>query len=106
VNVEVHEMVKDATFTKMFGSLSSDLQEVFFSSRDQVRIFANKHRKWLRKDGFATFIPYKSSNGNLFVADVRVRGDGLLVYVYRFEDDDLWRAVSGHRLVVPQALVS
>jgi hypothetical protein len=101
VNVEVHEMVKDATFTKMFGSLSSDLQEVFFSSRDQVRIFANKHRKWFRKDAH-TFIPYKSANGNLYVAGALVRGGGLDVRVRRFGRDCVWSGEYGRRLVVPK----
>ena len=104
VDVEVYEMVRDATFTEMFGSPSSVLRRVFFSSRNQVRIFANKHRQWLRKGGFTTLIPYKSTNGNLFVAHVRVDGHGLNAYVDRFGYDNVWNAESCHRLVVPKQL--
>jgi hypothetical protein len=104
VAVEVYEMAEDATFTKMFGSLSSDLQEVYFSSRDQIRIFALKHRKWLRDDGFGTFFPYKSKKRNFFVAFVRVDGGGLRACVRRLGCGFLWYAECRHRLVVPVQL--
>ncbi|MFA5248134.1 MAG: hypothetical protein WC415_02720 [Patescibacteria group bacterium] len=103
VAVEVHEMVKDATFTKMIGSVLPDLQKVF-SSRDQIRIFALNHPKWLRGDGFATFFPYKSKKGNFFVADVNVRGDGLYAFVFRLGLDGVWHGESRHRLVAPSQL--
>ncbi|HTX87312.1 MAG TPA: hypothetical protein VMC41_04600 [Candidatus Nanoarchaeia archaeon] len=102
VGVEVYEMVEDATFTKIFGSLSSDLQKVCFFSRDQVKKFAKKYREWLREEGFATFFLYKSTNGNFFVARVHVDSGGLCAGVDRFGDGRVWRGESRPRVVVPQ----
>jgi hypothetical protein len=99
--VEVYEMVKNATFSQMFGSLSPDLQKVCFSSRAQVKEFVKKHRKWLRKDGYATFFLYKS-NDNYFVADVHVISAGLNAVVYRPGHDYVWDGVYRLRVVVPQ----
>ena len=101
INVEVHEMVKDATFAQMFGSLASDLQKLCFSSRAQIKRFVKKHRQWIKDDGRSTFFLYKS-NDQYFVADVFVGSGGLNVRVDRFEGVYLWSAESCHRVVVPQ----
>lgn len=99
--VDVHEMVKDATFAQMFCSLSDDASKLCLTQA-QIKNFVVKHRDWLRKDGYATFFLFKSK-GKVFVAYVYFHSDGtLVVSVYKFEDDDRWYAEICHRLVVPQ----
>lgn len=99
--VVVYEMVKDATFMQMFGSLSSDPRKLCLTQA-QIKNFVQKYRDWLRVDGWATFFLFESHN-NFFVAHVHVNSDGSLsVYVYRFGHSYVWRAGNRHQLVVPQ----
>jgi len=99
--VKIYEMVKNATFTRMFGSLSSDLDNICFT-QDQIIGFAKKHCGWLRSDGYATFFLFKSHE-IFFVADVLVYSRGeLRVDVFRFEDSNVWDAEDRLRLVIPQ----
>jgi len=101
--VQVHELVEDATFAKMFTSLSGDLDKLCLTQH-QIKRFCVKYPGQLSQSG-ATFFLFKL-NGEYFVAYVYVHDGGLYVYVNRFEYDFLWDAEYGHRLVVPQALVS
>ena len=97
----VYEMVKDATFTQMFGSLSSDLSNLCLT-QDQIIGFVKKHRQWLRSDGYATLFLFKSHEF-FFVAHVGVVSDGKLeVRVHRFVYSNVWDAGYRHRVVVPQ----
>ena len=98
--VQVHEMVKDATFAQMFGSLGTDLDKLCLTQH-QIKTFCEVHKEWLRKDGYATFFLFKVDE-QFFVASVDVRSDGLRVFVFRFEYDFVWDAVRLHRVVVPQ----
>ena len=98
--VQVHEMVKDATFAQMFGSLGADLDKLCLTQH-QIKIFCEVHKEWLRKDGYATFFLFKVDE-QFFVADVDVTSDGLNIYVCRFEGDGVWNAKYTHRVVVPQ----
>lgn len=99
--VAVYEMVKDATFAQMFGSLGADTQKLCLT-QSQIIGFVKAHRDWLRTDGYATFFLVRSK-GKFFVASVSfVDGGRLGVYVRRFEGDRAWSAVYRHRLVVPQ----
>ena len=98
--VDVHELVKDATFAQMFGSLGTDLDKLCLT-QSQIKNFCKKHPEWLRQNGYATFFLFKVK-GQFFVADVRVLSDGLVVDVPRFEHDYVWCAEYSHRLVVPQ----
>ena len=104
--VGVYEMAKDATFKKMFTSLSDDLDSLCLT-QSQIIDFCEKHRSHLRQDGYATFFLTKkdfekpATEDNLFVARVRVRSDGLRVDVSRFGDASVWDAGYRHRLVVP-----
>lgn len=99
--VQVHELVKDATFSQMFGSLSNDLDKLCFTQA-QIKNFVKKHRNWLRTDGYATFFLFKSHN-HFFVAYVRLYADGgLEVNVRRFEDFVVWGAELRPRVVFPQ----
>ena len=93
-------MAKDATFAQMFGSLKADLDKLCLTQH-QIKTFCEKHQNLLRADGYGTFFLFKGE-GQFFVADVRVRSDGLRVYVYRFGYDFVWHAGGRHRVVVPQ----
>lgn len=101
--MQVHELIQDATFAKMFGSLGTDLNKLCLTQH-QIKTFCKKHHNWLRTNGYATIFLFKENN-EFFVAGVIVRSEGLLVYVYRFEDDDVWRAGHRHRVVAPQLTV-
>lgn len=99
--VEVYEMVKDANFVQMFGSLSTDL-DTLCVTQSQILNFIAKHRGMLRTEGYATFFLFKSGE-NFFVAFVGFAGGGSLeVYVRRFEYGGVWGASNRHRVVVPQ----
>lgn len=98
--VAVHELVQDATFAKMFGSLGIDLNKLCLTQH-QIRVFCENHSKWLRTDGYATLFLFKE-NEEFFVARVYVLSCGLSVYVFRFGRDRVWDAAYQHRVVVPQ----
>ncbi|MBU4142712.1 hypothetical protein KJ590_01785 [Patescibacteria group bacterium] len=99
--VGVHEMIKDAAFSQMFGSLSSDVRKLCLTQH-QIKNFVKKHRKWLRTEGYATFFLFESK-GQFFVAGVRFHAVGSLhVLVYRFGLAHVWRAEHRHRVVVPK----
>lgn len=99
-SVQVHELVKDATFAQMFGSLGTDLDKLCLTQH-QIKLFCEVHKDWLRKDGYATFFLFKVDE-QFFVALVLVDSDGLYVSVYRFENVCVWDAGYSHRMVVPQ----
>ena len=99
-DTEVYEMAQNAKFSELFGSLSTDLDRLVFTD-DQVVTFCEKHRDWLRTDGYGTFFLLKDGD-QFFVAYVYVyvRGE-LEVRLYHFENASVWRAGGQHRVVVP-----
>jgi len=99
-SVQVHELVKDATFAQMFGSLETDLDKLCLSQH-QIKLFCEVHKDWLHKDGYAIFFLFKVDE-QFFVASVYVHSGGLYVSVHRFERDGVWDAGYSHRMVVPQ----
>lgn len=101
--VEVHELVEDATFVKMFGSLGGDLNKLCLTQH-QIKTFCEKHSHFLRTDGYATFFLFKEDE-QFFVAYVGVYSSGLYVHVYRFEHDRVWNADYRDRVVIPQLTV-
>lgn len=99
--IEVHELATDATFAQMFGSLNKDVKKMCLSQH-QILNFVQKHRGWLRTDGYATFFLFESY-GPFFVADVYFRSDGELdVDVYEFDNPRVWHSECRHRVVVPR----
>lgn len=98
--VQVHELVQDATFAKMFGSRGTDRNKLCLTQH-QIKTFCEQHSDWLRTDGYGTLFLFKENN-EFFVAGVGVSSDGLFVFVYRFEYDDVWSAGLQPRLVCPQ----
>jgi len=102
-NVSIHEMVKDATFVQMFGSLGSDLDKLCLSQH-QIISFCVEHCDRLRQDGYATFFLFKESD-QFYVADVGANSVGLDVRVFRLERVRVLDGGSRRRLVVPQLTV-
>ena len=99
--VSVHEMIKDGTFAQIFGGMSDDLNSLCLT-QPQIIQFVQKHKKWLRTDGYGTFFLFKVGE-EFFVACVYFGGVGQLeVRAYRFSHDRVWRAEDGRRFVVPQ----
>ncbi len=105
--VEVYEMVKDATFKDIFISLLDNIDSLCLT-QSQIIDFCEKHRSHLRQDVYATFFLTKKDFGkpatedNLFVVSVRVFSDGLDVLVFHFDDARVWRAGFRPRVVVPK----
>jgi len=99
--VTVHEIVENVNFTKMFGALADDPSRLVLT-QDQIIQFVERHRSWLRQDGWATFFLFQSGS-KFFVALVNCYSDGYLrVSVDRLEYFLVWLAVLRYRLVVPQ----
>ena len=99
-NVAVREMIMNGTFAQIFGELGK-LDDLCLTQA-QIIQFVKSHRKWLRKDGYATFFLFKIGN-EFFVARVSFADDGRLeVGVRHLSDDYVWYAGSQHRMVVPQ----
>ena len=107
--VEIHEMTEDAVFKTIFESLGRNLDELCLT-QDQIIVFVEDNKKWLRKDGYATFFlftprdePINADKSNLFVANVRLASDErLYALVHRFSIDRVWNGGHRHRVVVPQ----
>ncbi|KKT26652.1 MAG: hypothetical protein UW11_C0007G0001, partial [Parcubacteria group bacterium GW2011_GWA2_43_9b] len=92
---------KDATFSQMFGDLSSDVRRLCLTQH-QIKNFVKKHRNWLRTEGYATFFLFESK-GHFFVASVDVHSGGrLYVSVRLFGSAHVWDAELRRRLVVPK----
>lgn len=103
--VEVHEMIADGDFKTIFGSLGRNLDELCFT-QEQIIVFVQNHKKWLRTDGCSTFFPFKVGN-EFFVAYVYLFAGGRpRAYVNRFSSGFVWSGASRPRIVVPQALES
>ena len=100
-SVQVHEMMQDATFAQMFGLMGVDKERLCLT-HGQIKQFCQKHRNWLRIDGYATFFLFKSK-GKFFVANVSfVVGGRLPALVHRFGYDGVWYGAHRPRVVVPQ----
>ena len=99
--VFVYELAKNATLEQMFDSFSLD-RDALCLTQDQIIAFCEEHLGRLRKEGFATLFLFNQDD-QFFVVNVIVNLNGLRVGFREFEDDDdVWSALSAHRLVVPQ----
>ncbi|OGZ54363.1 MAG: hypothetical protein A3B25_01715 [Candidatus Ryanbacteria bacterium RIFCSPLOWO2_01_FULL_48_26] len=98
---EVYEMVRNATFTEIFGSLSANLDRLVLT-QDQVVAFVKEYRYLLRDERIATFFLLKDGD-QFFVAEVHDLGEaGLGVHLLAFEYDGVCLADRRMRVVVPQ----
>ena len=101
IKVGVYGLIKDSQFTGFFNSVGVGLDKLCFTQH-QIKKFVQKHRNWLRTNGYATFFLFKSK-GKFFVAYVFIRDDGTLrVGVFRLVCDALWVAEYRPRVVIPQ----
>lgn len=100
IPLEVHELVKNGTFSQIFNSLNSDLDKLCLT-QNQILNFIKNNKNWLRIDGWRTFFLFKSRE-KFFVAHVSVVSDGLNVRVRRFDLDSVWYAEYRSRFVTPQ----
>jgi hypothetical protein len=98
--VEVYEMIGDGTFSHIFGSLLSDVRKLCLTQA-QIKVFAKKHKDWLRTEDFATFSLFKSY-GELFVSGVRLfsLSHKPRVCIDRFDRVTFWFADRRCRVVV------
>jgi len=113
--ISVHEMIANDTFLDIFRSLPGTWNQKWLS-QNQVIEFCESLPDWLRQDGNATFFLVKkdenkpidenSPEDNLVVVYVNVHSDGLYVYVYRLEFDNVWYGEDRHRVVSPQLIPS
>lgn len=99
VKVDVHEIVADATFSRIFSSINPDLDKVTMTQHQIIRL-CEKYPTWLRQEGYGTFFLMKE-NGQYFVVNVYVDPDGLNVYVRHFGSGFVWYGVYRHRVVSP-----
>jgi hypothetical protein len=111
--VQVHEMISDGKFMDIFKSLPGSWNQKWLS-QNQFIDFCETQSNWLRQEGYGTLALIKKDENkpidednpedNLVVVYVDVRSDGLLVYVDRLEDGDVWSGEYRHRVVSPQLI--
>jgi len=94
--LEISELVENGKFAEFLP------EGRVLGHEEQVLLFVETHRDKLRKDGYATFMPFLKG-GKVFVARVLVHDVGRLeVRVLHFGYGDVWRAERRHRVVIPQ----
>jgi len=99
--VKIYEEKKDATFIKIFNSLSFDLHSICFT-QGQIIDFADKHREWLRDQGWGNYFLFKSHEF-FYVACVNACNiDKLEVFLHKFKDSYVEKAYFHPRIFVPQ----
>lgn len=99
--VSVYEMIKDGTFAQIWNGMSNDLNSLCLT-QSQIIQFVQKHRKWLRTEGYGTFFLFKVRN-EFLAADVSFDGYGRPgVGVDRFSSGYVWDAGRRRRVVIPQ----
>lgn len=105
MEVGVHEMIVDGSFTEIYGSVDHTLDRLCLTQA-QIIGFCVKHRDKLRRDGcrraHGAFFLFKVGN-KYFVVLVDVNSDGrLLVNVRHLSFDFVWSAEYRRRFVLPQ----
>lgn len=102
--VLVYEMVEDGDFETIFDSLGR--REDLCLTQEQIIAFAEDHKDWLRKEGYATFFLFKE-NRKFFVAIVNLAsGERPRALAHRFSSAFVWDGGNRLRVVVPQTLAS
>ncbi|HOZ53678.1 MAG TPA: hypothetical protein PK142_03305 [bacterium] len=104
--VEVYEMTRNAIFKEIFFSFSGQFDSLCLT-QNQIIDFCVKHSEHLKNEGLATFFLTKkdferpSTEDNLFVVSVHVYSFGLNVYVYSFDEKNIWIGSHRQRFVFP-----
>lgn len=97
-NIQVFELIKDATFNQMFNSISNELDELCLTQSQIIEIVRN-HKNLLNQKGYANFFLMKEC-GEYFVTHVFLYSGGeLRAGVDRFDYADVWSGSLGHRVV-------
>jgi len=97
--VQVYEMVTDATFQEMFSGFAAAVGRLTLTQA-QIKQFVRRYPDWLKKGGNGTFFLFKVGT-RFFVAAVYLFSDGRFgVRVRRFALERVFRAHKRHRLVV------
>lgn len=102
VKVDVHEIMEDATFARIFSSINTDPDKLVMTQHQIIK-FCEKYPDWLRHEGYGTFFLMKEE-GEYFVVYVCVCPGGLTVRVLRLGVDSLWLGEYLHRVVSPQLM--
>lgn len=99
---DVYEWVPEGTFAEVFTSISSDLEKIVMT-QNQILWFCEKHRTWLRQEGYGTFFLIKE-NGEYFVVDVGSIFQSLGIAVMRLgcDCDGIERVRCRYRIVIPR----
>lgn len=98
-SVAIYELTKDATFGLMFGSISKEIIKLCLTQA-QIIAFVKQYHFRLQQDDYAILFLFQV-NGEFFVAEVDLKGDGSDVDVYEFKGDLNRRSNLGFRVVVP-----
>lgn len=114
-SLEVHKMIRDASFMDIFNSLPGTLEQKWLT-QNQVVEFCTVWPDWLKSGGYATMFlckrdesqPIDEANpqNNLMEVGVSAKPDGLSVCVNHFDYTYLWAARYHRRVVVPQLISS
>jgi hypothetical protein len=94
----VYELVKDGTFQQF---LQTDNLDKLVWEWEQVVVFCQDHRDWLRTEGYAILFPPK---GNVVAYVLFDNAGPLLARVRRLSDGVVWDAGSRYRVVLPQLM--
>ncbi len=100
-SVAVYEMIKNADFPTMFGSLSEETDKLALTQH-QILKFVRNHNSLLGEEDTDAFFLFKSA-GNFFVAHVH-RGENGALYQYLkpFKYSYVWTGECRHRVIVPK----
>ncbi len=101
IAVSVYELVADASFEQMFGSLPARLGALCLTQAQIIKFVLTRQRH-LRTDGYATFFLFEVGS-EFFVAHVYLPAGGdPHVHFYRLSGAFGWHREHRHRIVVPQ----
>jgi len=100
ISTNVYELVDDATYAQIFGSLSNDLDKLCLT-QDQIEEFCLTHPDQLRAEPYPTLFLFKA-NADFFVAIVVVHSYGLVIIIDKFGINERKNSDYRQRVVVPQ----
>lgn len=95
--VEVGEMLQDATFEQVFRNISDNLDNLSLTFC-QIKRFCEKYPDWLRQNRHQTLFLLHNNKG-YFVVMVTVFDDGLYGSVFDLKNGNVWKGEFRYRLV-------
>jgi len=97
----IYELVGSANIAMIFGSFNQDPEALCFT-QDQILNFTEKHKNWLQKNLFATFLLFKA-NGKFYVCDVPfLSGKDLWISIDQFGAIYRWKPEDRRNIVIPK----